>query len=102
LPLQLHCNGRIIGDTLIKQSWSQYDKALYTQELISHLPLHAGQNTLGRSLGNSFWRVDAANDGGRYTKTDDMPDFAKGQRVPPLADATIETAPETHITSDGN
>lgn len=98
---ELHCNGRIIGDTLINQSWSQYDKTLYWQEFDLMPAIRAGENTLGILLGNSFWRVDPANDGGRYTKTDAMPDFSDGRPHVLWLDATIQTtAGTTHITSD--
>lgn len=75
---ELRCNGRVVGDTLINQSWSQYDKTLYYQDFDLAPYLHEGENVLGVALGNSFWQVEPANDPHRFTKTDAMPDFSEG------------------------
>lgn len=103
---ELRCNGRRVGDTLINQSWSQYDKTLYWQEFDLSPYLHRGENVLGVSLGNSFWRVDPANDGNRFTKTDAMPDFSDGWPHLLWLDARIEHAGEaasaTRIVTNGS
>ncbi|MCX6143295.1 MAG: family 78 glycoside hydrolase catalytic domain [Ignavibacteriales bacterium] len=75
---ELYLNGKRVGNALIKQPWSQYDKTLYWQEFdVSNL-LRRGENVWGAMLGNSFWHVGPANDSMRYVKTDAMPDFSSG------------------------
>jgi alpha-L-rhamnosidase len=76
---ELYCNGSRVGPSVINQPWSQYNKTIYWQEFDLKPYLQAGENVLGMQLGNSFWRVSEANDKGRYTKTDAMPDFSDGR-----------------------
>ena len=103
---ELRCNGHRVGETLINQSWSQYDKTLYWQEFDLAPYLRAGENVIGVSLGNSFWRVDAANHENRFTKTDAMPDFSNGWPHLLWLDATIgaddDPAHAGRIVSDGS
>jgi alpha-L-rhamnosidase len=102
---ELRCNGRVVGDTLINQSWSQYDRTLYWQDFDLAPYLHEGENVIGVSLGNSFWQVAAANDAHRFTKTDAMPDFSQGWPHLLWLDATIETGDPAHparIVSDAS
>ena len=102
---ELRCNGRVVGDTLINQSWSQYDKTLYWQEFDLAPYLHKGENVLGVSLGNSFWQVEAANDAHRFTKTDAMPDFSQGWPHLLWLDASIDAGDPAHpsrIVSDAS
>jgi hypothetical protein len=58
---------------------------------------------LGVQLGNSFWSVGAANDTGRYVKTDAMPDFSDGHPFLLWLEARIKTGSgrEIVVTSDG-
>lgn len=98
---ELRCNGARVGETLVNQAWSQYDKALYWQEFDLAPLLVEGDNALGVMLGNSFWHVAGANDSGRYTKTDCMPDFADGRDHLLWLEARITTPTgETIVTSD--
>lgn len=100
---ELRCNGQRVGDTLINQAWSQYDKTLYWQEFDVTSLMREGGNALGVMLGNSFWHVAAANDSGRFTKTDAMPDFANGQDHMLWIETRITTAKgEQVIISDAN
>ena len=75
---ELLLNGKRVGTSLINQPWSQYNKTIYWQEFDISKLLRNGENVWGVMLGNSFWHVTAANDTGRYVKTDAMPDFASG------------------------
>lgn len=98
---ELRCNGSVVGDTLINQAWSQYDKTIYQQEFDLAPHLRAGENVLAVTLGNSFWQVGMPNDGGRFCKTDAMPDFAAGWPHLLWLDATIATASGTlRVVSD--
>lgn len=73
---ELTVNGQRVGPTLINQPWSQYNKTIYSQEFDLTPYLRQGENAIGVQLGNSFWYVSAANDTGRFVKTDAMPNFA--------------------------
>jgi hypothetical protein len=76
---ELRCNGRVVGDSVINQAWSQYDKTLYWQTFDLAPYLKAGENVLAVTLGNSFWSVGPVNDAKRFSKTDATPDFSEGQ-----------------------
>ncbi len=98
---ELHCNGQVVGATVINQPWSQYDKTIYTQEFDLSPHLVKGANVLAVSLGNSFWRVAPANDPERFIKTDAMPDFSAGQPYLLWLDGEIRTgAGVVRISSD--
>ncbi|MCC6676633.1 MAG: family 78 glycoside hydrolase catalytic domain [Phycisphaerales bacterium] len=98
---ELRCNGRVVGDTVINQSWSQYDKTIYAQRFDLAPHLRAGENVLAVSLGDSFWRVGPANDEQRFTKTDAMPDFSAGRPYLLWAEARVVTpAGELVLVSD--
>jgi alpha-L-rhamnosidase len=100
---ELTCNGKRIGHTLLNQAWSQYDKTLYWQEFDLMPHVREGGNALGVLLGNSFWHVAAANDSGRFTKTDAMPNFSEGRDHLLWLEARITTpAGEQVVTSDKN
>jgi len=101
---ELRLNGRRVGDTLINQAWSQYDKTLYWQEFDVTDLLRPGRNAWGVLLGNSFWSVGPANDAGRYVKTDAMPDFSGGQPYLLWLEARVQAADgaESVFTSDGS
>lgn len=88
---ELRCNGRVVGDSVVNQAWSEYDSAIYWQEFDLAPYLRVGENVLAVTLGNSFWRVDAPNDSGRFAKTDAMPDFSNGQPHLLWLDAAITT-----------
>jgi alpha-L-rhamnosidase len=75
---ELRCNGRVVGDGLINQPWSAYDKTLYWQEFDLAPYLVDGSNALGVTLGNSFWWVGPPGPG-RFAKLDAMPDFSRGE-----------------------
>lgn len=85
----LRCNGERVGDGRMDQAWSQYDRTLYWQEFDLQPYLRGGENVLSVALGNSFWQVAPANDAGRFTKTDAMPDFSEGWPHLLWVDATI-------------
>lgn len=72
----LSLNGRRVGDGVINQVWSQYDKTLYVQEFDISGLLQPGENVFGVILGNSFWHVVPTEDPGRYRGY--ATDFAKG------------------------
>lgn len=100
---ELRCNGKVVGDSLINQAWSQYNKTIYVQEFDLAPYLHTGKNVLAVALGNSFWSVKPANDPGRFIKTDAMPDFSEGQTflvhmegAVETSDAMINIASDTH------
>lgn len=76
---ELRCNGQVVGDSVINQAWSQYDKTLYTQTFDLAPYLKKGENVLAVTLGNSFWSVGPVNDTRRFSKTDAMPDFSAGE-----------------------
>lgn len=98
---ELRCNGQVVGDSVINQAWSEYDAAIYWQEFDLRPYLRVGENVLAVTLGNSFWRVDAPNDSGRFAKTDAMPDFSEGQPHLLWLDARITTpGGNTRIVSD--
>ena len=92
---ELYLNGKRVGNSLINQPWSQYNKTIYWQEFDVSSMLRNGENAWGVMLGNSFWHVTAANDTGRYVKTDAMPDFAAGYPYLLWLEARI-------TTKDGN
>jgi hypothetical protein len=101
---ELRVNGRVAGDTLIHQAWSQYDKRIFSQEFDLAPLLHPGENVIALSLGNSFWRVDTPNDAARFCKTDAMPDFSDGQPYLVWIEGAARCADGTTIplTSDKN
>ena len=47
---QLRCNGAVVGDTVINQAWSQYNKTLYRQEFDLAPHLHSGENIIAIAL----------------------------------------------------
>lgn len=89
---ELRCNGKVVGDTVINQAWSQYNKTIYEQEFDLAPYLRPGKNVLAVSLGNSFWSVRAVNDPARFSKTDAMPDFSGGNPFLLWIDGTIQTS----------
>jgi len=74
----LYLNGTAVGEALIDQPWSEYNRTIYSQEFDIGRLLAKGENALGVVLGNSFWRVEKPVDTMRYVKTDAMPDFSQG------------------------
>lgn len=98
---ELRCNGQVVSDSVINQAWSQYNTAIYWQEFDLAPHLRLGENVLAVTLGNSFWRVDAPNDSGRFAKTDAMPDFSRGHPHLLWLDASITTpTSKLRIVSD--
>ncbi|HYD02182.1 MAG TPA: family 78 glycoside hydrolase catalytic domain, partial [Phycisphaerales bacterium] len=99
---ELRCNGERVGDALINQAWSQYDRTLFWQEFDLTPHLRAGENVLAVSLGGSFWVVPPANHPRRFVKTDVMPDFSQGR--PHLlwltADVEGPDGAKTRVVSD--
>ena len=73
---QLRLNGKQVGESVINQAWSQYDKTLFTQEFDISSFLMKGENVFGVMLGNSFWHIGPTNDPGRFQGY--ATDFAKG------------------------
>jgi alpha-L-rhamnosidase len=63
---ELRLNGKRVGDGVINQVWSQYDKTLYVQEFDVSGLVRMGPNAFGVVLGNSFWHVGKSNDAGRF------------------------------------
>jgi alpha-L-rhamnosidase len=72
----LRLNGKPVGDSVIDQAWSQYDKTLYTQEFDIAGLVRKGENVFGVMLGNAFWHIGPTNDPGRFQGY--ATDFAKG------------------------
>lgn len=99
---ELRLNGHVVGDTLLNQAWSQYDKTLFWQEFDISPWIQSGANAWGVVLGNSFWHVAPPNDPGRFAKTDAMPDFSNGQPYLLWLEARVRIADgrETVVTSD--
>jgi alpha-L-rhamnosidase len=87
---ELYLNGTRVGASVINQPWSQYDRTIFWQEFDLGPLLRQGENILGLLLGNSFWRVTAANDTMRFVKTDAMPDFSGGHQYLVWLEATIK------------
>ncbi len=73
---ELRLNGKRVGDGVINQVWSQYDKTLFTQEFDISGLVREGENAFGVLLGNSFWHVGPSNNTGRFQGYET--DFAKG------------------------
>jgi hypothetical protein len=101
---ELYLNGSLVGESLVNQPWSQYDRTIYYQEFDVRSLLKKGKNAWGVLLGNSFWDVTAANDTGRFVKTDAMPDFSAGNPYLLWLEARIRTRDggEVLVTSDGS
>ena len=98
---ELRVNGKIAGTTVINQPWSQYNKSIYVQEFDIAPMLREGDNSIGVSLGNSFWRVAKVADPARFSKTDAEPDFSAGEPFLLWVDCHFTTAAgETRIVSD--
>ncbi|MBN9500631.1 MAG: hypothetical protein BGO01_02720 [Armatimonadetes bacterium 55-13] len=73
---ELRLNGRVVGNSVMNQAWSQFDKALYWREFDVTELLKKGENAFGVTLGSSFWYV--VNPGpGRYYKGDMVTFFGK-------------------------
>jgi alpha-L-rhamnosidase len=100
----LSLNGQHVGNSLIDQPWSQYNKTLYWQEFDIQPLLKKGENAWGVLLGNSFWKVGPANDTTRYVKTDAMPDFSHGYPFLLWLEAkiTMKDGKVVTVTSDRN
>jgi hypothetical protein len=98
---ELRLNGHVVGDTLVNQAWSQYDRTLFWQEFDAGPWIRRGTNAWGVVLGNSFWHVAATNDPRRFAKTDAMPDFSNGHPHLLWLEARVHTADgrETVVTS---
>jgi hypothetical protein len=88
---ELYLNGKRVGESLINQPWSQYNRRLFWQEFDISKLLRKQENALGVLLGNSFWRVGPANDSTRFIKTDAMPDFSGGHPYLLWLEARIRT-----------
>jgi len=100
---ELRCNGTEVGDGVINQPWSQYDKTLFWQEFDLAPLLRRGENVLAVTLGDSFWRVGPVNDPGRFSKTDATPDFSQGQPYLLWMDGSATVGTQTvPIVSDTN
>jgi len=97
-------NGRRIGDALVGQPWSQYDRTLYRQRYDITPQLRAGENAWGILLGNSFWSVGPSNDPRRHLKLNAMPDFSAGHPFLLWLEATItlEGGRTVSVVSDGS
>jgi alpha-L-rhamnosidase len=100
---ELTLNGKRVGESLINQPWSQYNSTIYWQEFDLGTLVKKGRNVFGVQLGNSFWRVGAANDTGRFVKTDAMPDFSGGHPYLLWLEARITTQSgrKLVVVSDG-
>jgi alpha-L-rhamnosidase len=99
---ELFLNGQRVGNSVINQPWSQYNRTIYLQEFDISALLRPGENVFGMMLGNSFWHVGPANDTGRYVKTDAMPDFSEGYPYLLWLEARIKGKDSTEqvVTSD--
>ncbi len=97
-------NGKRAGESLINQPWTQYNRTIYWQEFDITPIVRQGENVLGVQLGNSFWAVGAANDTGRFVKTDAMPDFSSGHPYILWLEVRIKmkNGAELLIASDGS
>jgi hypothetical protein len=98
---QLRVNGQRVGDAVIRQPWSQYNKTIYFEELDITPLLRKGTNVLGVMLGNSFW-VNPPAPRGRYHKEGAETDFG-----PPFllwVEADIESTDGGHdrLVSDAS
>ena len=88
---ELRLNGERVGETLINQAWSQYERRIYYRELDLTGHLRQGWNALGVLMGNGFWNVSQPPEG-RWTKEDAMPDYSNGQTYLLRARAEIRYA----------
>ncbi|MDD8027076.1 MAG: family 78 glycoside hydrolase catalytic domain, partial [Acidobacteriota bacterium] len=92
---RLSLNGRPVGDGVINQVWSQYDKTLYVQEFDVSGLLRKGENVFGVMLGNSFWHVVPTDDPARYRGY--ATDFAKGRPRLLWLEARIRTRSKDEV-----
>lgn len=83
-------NGKLAGDAVIHQPWSQYDKTIYFEELNIAPLLREGENAIGIMLGNSFWYNPPAP-AGRYHKGGAETNYGPPQFLL-YVDAAIESA----------
>ena len=90
---QLRLNGKQVGDTVINQAWSAYDKTLFTQDFDISGLLRKGENVFGMMLGNSFWHIGASNDTARYRGY--PTDFSNGRPYVLWLEACIRTTSAT-------
>ena len=93
---ELRLNGKRVGESVINQAWSAYDKTLFTQEFDISGLLRKGENVFGVMLGNSFWRIGASNDAGRYRGY--ATDFSNGRPYLLWLEARIRTASGADVT----
>ena len=93
---QLRLNGKQVGSYVINQAWSAYDKTLYVQEFDILEMLREGENVFGVRLGNSFWRIGASNDPGRFRGH--ASDFSAGRPYLLWLEARVRTASGAEMT----
>ena len=99
---ELSLNGQRVGNSLIDQPWSVYNKTVYEQDFDISALLKKGENVFGVMLGNSFWCVRKPADSLRYVKTDAMPDFSGGEQylLRLKARITLKNGEEYETVSD--
>jgi alpha-L-rhamnosidase len=96
---RLRLNGKQVGDSVVDQAWSQYDKTLYTQEFDISGLLVKGENVFGVMLGNSFWHIGPTTDSGRFQGY--ATDLANGQPYLLWLEARIRTKSGDEIVVSG-
>ncbi|HMS57175.1 MAG TPA: family 78 glycoside hydrolase catalytic domain, partial [Fimbriimonadaceae bacterium] len=75
---ELFINGKRVGDFVMNQTWTQYDKTLFAREFDVSKLLKAGKNEILASLGNSFW-IMVPPGGDRYFKGDALAQYGADQ-----------------------
>ncbi|MEN6458091.1 MAG: family 78 glycoside hydrolase catalytic domain [Thermoguttaceae bacterium] len=95
----LRVNGRRVGDAVMRQPWSQYDKTIYYDELDITSLLREGTNAVGVMLGNSFWFNPPAPKE-RYHKEGAETDFGPQYLLWVAADIDTADGKHSRLTTD--
>jgi hypothetical protein len=98
---ELRVNGQRVGDAVIRQPWSQYNKTIYFEELDITALLRKGTNVLGVMLGNSFW-VNPPAPPDRYNKGGAETDFGPPFLLWVEADIDNADGGHTRLVSDAS
>lgn len=98
---ELFVNGKRVGDFVMNQTWTQYDKTLLAREFDITKLLKPGKNELLANLGNSFWLMVQPG-GNRYFKGDALAQYGIDQPFLFSLDlkGTLDGGDEFHVQTD--